>query len=117
MRCQIKKYSDQIGSVKFSRTSTENSEKGELLLSTVLSLALEELLQDTFPQKEKEAMYQEKNTFSCCLDLDQESSLRLLFLPSFCGEEHGWWHPALQLAAVLAPCELGLSYFKTANFI
>lgn len=44
-------------SVKFSRTFTENLEKYELLLSAGLPLAVEELLQNSFPQKETEAKY------------------------------------------------------------
>lgn len=46
--------------VKFSRTFTENLGKYELLLSTGLPLAVEELLQNS--QKEKEVIYQQKNT-------------------------------------------------------
>jgi len=43
-------------SVKFSRAFTENPEKDELLLSAGLPLAVEELLQNPFPQKAKEVM-------------------------------------------------------------
>lgn len=79
---------------------------------TGVRLTVEELLQNLCPQKEKEAMSQQGNMFSCHLDFAHGSSLTLLLWPLQSGRGAGLAAATSWAGIWLGSLQTCLSYIK-----